>query len=80
MPDSDPTTHLLDVPGARLSYGRRGAGPLLLMIGSPMDSSGGAVVGLALVTGHPGQVRTLVAHEPPVVELLADAAQLRPDR
>jgi pimeloyl-ACP methyl ester carboxylesterase len=77
MPDSDPTTHLLDVPGARLSYGRRGAGPLLLMIGSPMDSSGGAVVGLALVTGHPGQVRTLVAHEPPVVELLADAAQLR---
>ena len=139
MTESDPTTHLLDVPGARLSYERRGSGPLLLMIGSPMDSSGfaplagaladrytvvtydprgianssredltqdvtpdqqaddvhrlllvlgggpadvfgssgGAVVGLALVTGHPEQVRTLVAHEPPVVELLADAAQLR---
>jgi len=139
MPDSDPTTHILDVPGARLYYERRGSGPLLLMIGSPMDSSGfaplasaladhhtvvtydprgignssrevtsedvtpqqqaddvhrllsalggepadvfgssgGAVVGLALVTAHPDQVRTLVAHEPPVVELLPDAAQLR---
>lgn len=40
-------------------------------------SSGGAVVGLALVTAHPDQVRTLVAHEPPVVELLPDAAQVR---
>jgi clorobiocin biosynthesis protein CloN7 len=40
-------------------------------------SSGGAVVGLALVTAHPGQVRTLVAHEPPVVELLPGSAQLR---
>jgi clorobiocin/coumermycin A biosynthesis protein CloN7/CouN7 len=139
MPDSDPTTHMLDVPGARLYYERRGSGSLLLMIGSPMDStgfaplasaladdytvvtydprgignssredtsddvtptqqaddvhrllsalgggpadvfgsSGGAVVGLALVAAHPDQVRTLVAHEPPVVELLADAAQRR---
>ncbi len=40
-------------------------------------SSGGAVVGLALVTAHPDQVRTLVAHEPPVVELLPDSAQVR---
>jgi clorobiocin biosynthesis protein CloN7 len=39
-------------------------------------SSGGAVVGLALVTAHPGQVRTLVAHEPPVIELLPDRDQL----
>ena len=139
MPDPDPTTHSLDVPGARLYYERRGTGPLLLMIGSPMDSrgfaglaealadgytvvtydprgignssredttqdvtpeqqaddvnrllsalggepahvfgsSGGAVVGLALVTARPGQVRTLVAHEPPVVELLPDGAQVR---
>jgi len=139
MPDSDATTHILDVPGARLYYERRGSGPLLLMIGSPMDStgfaglagafadrytvvtydprgignssredttadvtpkqqaddvhrllstlgdepadvfgsSGGAVVGLALVTAHPDQVRTLVAHEPPVVELLPDSAQVR---
>lgn len=139
MPSSDLVTHTLDVPGARLYYERRGTGPLLLMIGSPMDStgfaglasalagqytvvtydprgignssrqdagqdmtpeqqagdvhrllsvlggapayvfgsSGGAVVGLALVTAHPGQVRTLVAHEPPVVELLPDRVQVR---
>ena len=41
------------------------------------SSSSGAVVGLALVTAHPGQVATLVAHEPPVIECLPDAAQLR---
>jgi clorobiocin biosynthesis protein CloN7 len=40
-------------------------------------SSGGAVVGLALVTAHPDQVRTLVAHEPPVTELLPDSDQRR---
>ena len=131
------------MPGARLYYERGGTGPLLLLIGSPMDStgftglagvladrytvvtydprgtgsssredtgqdvtpeqqaddvyrlltelggepadvfgsSGGAVVGLALVTAHPGQVRTLVAHEPPVIELLPDSEQrARPDR
>jgi clorobiocin biosynthesis protein CloN7 len=139
MAGSDPAAHILDVPGARLYYERRGTGPLLLMIGSPMDStgfaglasalagdytvvtydprgignssredttvdvtpeqqaddvhrllsvlggepahvfgsSGGAVVGLALVTAHPVLVRTLVAHEPPVVELLPDRAQVR---
>ena len=124
---------------SRLYYERRGSGPLLLLIGSPMDSggfaplasaladrytvvtsdprgianssredtsedvtpaqqaedlhrllsalgggpadvlgsSGGALVGLALVTAHPDELRTLVAHEPPLVELLADAARLR---
>jgi pimeloyl-ACP methyl ester carboxylesterase len=129
----------LDVPGARLYYEQRGSGPLLLVIGSPMDStgftqlaeamsdsytvvtydprgignstredddeditpelqaddvhrliealgggpveffgsSGGAVVGLALVQAHPGDIRTLVAHEPPVIELLDDAAEQR---
>jgi clorobiocin biosynthesis protein CloN7 len=138
MPGSPTTAQILDVPGARLYYERRGAGPLLLLIGSPMDStgfaalataladeytvvtydprgigdssrddtgdvtpeqqaedvhhlvsalgggpadvfgsSGGAVVGLALVTAYPGQVRTLVAHEPPVIDLLPDSAQLR---
>src|SRR5215217_1070611 len=40
-------------------------------------SSGGAVTGLALVARHPGRVRTLVAHEPPLLELLPDAAQQR---
>jgi len=132
-------SHSLDVPGAQLHYEVRGAGPLLLVIGSPMPaadfaalahamandhtvvtydprglagstiddpdqdatpdlraddvaaildalgaesadvfgSSGGAVTGLALVTRHPGRVRTLVAHEPPVTELLPDAEQQR---
>jgi len=40
-------------------------------------SSGGAVMGLALVARHPGRVRTLVAHEPPLPELLPDAAEQR---
>ncbi len=35
-------------------------------------SSGGAVVGLALVARHPEQVRTLVAHEPPSAPVLPD--------
>jgi len=141
MPDSGRTAHALSVPGAQLYYELGGTGPLLLLIGSPMDStgftslasvlsdrytvvtydprgtgnstredtdqdvtpelqagdvhrllaelggepadvfgsSGGAVVGLALVTTHPGQVRTLVAHEPPVIELLPDHEQRRAD-
>jgi pimeloyl-ACP methyl ester carboxylesterase len=40
-------------------------------------SSGGAVTGLALVTRYPEKVRTLVAHEPPVTELLPEAPQQR---
>jgi pimeloyl-ACP methyl ester carboxylesterase len=37
-------------------------------------SSGGAVTGLELVATHPGDVRTLVAHEPPINAALPDAA------
>jgi pimeloyl-ACP methyl ester carboxylesterase len=40
-------------------------------------SSGGAVTGLAMVTRHPNRVRTLVAHEPPLLDLLPDAAEQR---
>lgn len=40
-------------------------------------SSGGAVTGLALATRHPDKVRSLVAHEPPVTELLPEAPQQR---
>ncbi|MGR6921348.1 alpha/beta fold hydrolase [[Actinomadura] parvosata] len=43
--------------------------------GGPVDvfaSSGGAVNALALVARHPEQVRTLVAHEPPVAKVLPD--------
>ena len=41
----------------------------------PVDlfaSSGGAVNALALVAEHPDQVRTLVAHEPPLAQVLPD--------
>jgi len=44
-----------------------GAGPVDLFA-----SSGGAVNALALVSTHPGDVRTLVAHEPPAVGLVPD--------
>jgi pimeloyl-ACP methyl ester carboxylesterase len=37
-------------------------------------SSGGAVTALALVAAHPDDVTTLVAHEPPLIPLLPDAA------
>ncbi|HEX2221449.1 MAG TPA: alpha/beta hydrolase [Candidatus Limnocylindria bacterium] len=43
--------------------------------GGPVDlfaSSGGAINALALVAKHPEDVRTLVAHEPPIVEILPD--------
>jgi pimeloyl-ACP methyl ester carboxylesterase len=36
-------------------------------------SSGGAVTGLALAARYPGRVRTLVAHEPPLLELLPES-------
>ncbi len=48
--------------------------------GGPADvfgTSGGAVAGLALLVSHPDRVRTLIAHEPPVTELLPDAAAIR---
>ncbi len=40
-------------------------------------TSGGAVTALVLATRHPEQVRTVVAHEPPLTEYLPDAEQLR---
>lgn len=49
---------------------------LITAIGGPVDifaSSGGAVNSLALVAEHPDDVRTLVAHEPPLLLLLPDA-------
>jgi pimeloyl-ACP methyl ester carboxylesterase len=45
------------------------AGPVELFA-----SSGGAVTALALVAAHPGDVSTLVAHEPPLIPVLPDAA------
>lgn len=136
------TTHtagVLEVPGARLHYEVRGSGPVLVLVGAPMDasafeplagllatehtvvttdprgvhrspvadpdadstpelraadlsrllahlgagraavlgSSGGAVTALALAQLHPGQVHTVIAHEPPLQELLADREERR---
>jgi pimeloyl-ACP methyl ester carboxylesterase len=61
--EADDLAHLVDAVG-----------------GGPADvfaSSGGAVAGLALAARHPDKVRTLVAHEPPVAEVLPDAEQVR---
>jgi clorobiocin biosynthesis protein CloN7 len=139
MAMAEPMAHTLRVPGAQLHYEVRGAGPLLLMIGSPMGArgfepiaallaedftvvtydprgilnsvvdapdqeagpqllaedvhrliaqvgggpayifgnSGGATTAVALAARHPDAVRALVAHEPPLVELLPDADLVR---
>ena len=45
-----------------------GVGPVELF-----GSSGGAVTALALVTAHPEDVTTVVAHEPPLIPVLPDA-------
>jgi pimeloyl-ACP methyl ester carboxylesterase len=45
-----------------------GAGPVEMFA-----SSGGAVTALALVAAYPGDVTTLVAHEPPLIPVLPDA-------
>lgn len=133
------TARTLEVPGARLYHEVRGNGPLVVLVGAPMDarsfaplaellaadhtvlttdprginrspvddpdrdstpemraddlarlithldagpavvlgSSGGAVSPLALIQAHPEQVHTIVAHEPPLDELLDDREQLR---
>jgi len=42
-----------------------------------LGSSGGAVSALALVRAHPEQVHTVVAHEPPLTELLDNREQHR---
>lgn len=39
-------------------------------------SSGGALTALALLTTYPEQVQTLIAHEPPLVAMLPDHAEL----
>ncbi|MCC3314267.1 alpha/beta fold hydrolase [Nocardia africana] len=53
---------------------------LIEEIGGPVEifaSSGGAVTALALVAAHPGDVTTLVAHEPPILPVLPDAEAAR---
>ncbi|MEV4677921.1 alpha/beta hydrolase [Actinomadura sp. NPDC049382] len=64
--DHDPVTQAGDVHALIEALG-----------GGPVDmfaSSGGAVTALALVAAHPADVGVLVAHEPPLLPLLPDAA------
>lgn len=133
------TTSALDLPDVRLHYELRGDGPLIVLIGAPMDadafapfadelagdhtvlttdprgikrsilhdpsqgsplerraadlaaliehvdrgpaivfgSSGGAVTSLALAQERPDLAPTVIAHEPPLLELLPDRVEQR---
>ena len=62
--DNTPTVQADDVHAVIEALG---AGPVDMFA-----SSGGAVTALALVAAHPGDVITLVAHEPPLIPVLPD--------
>jgi pimeloyl-ACP methyl ester carboxylesterase len=64
--DNSPTVQADDVHAV---IGALGAGPVEMFA-----SSGGAVTALALVAAYPDDVTTLVAHEPPLIPVLPDAA------
>lgn len=70
-PDEDVTPELLADDTQRL-LAALGSEPA-----SMFGTSGGAIGGLALVTRHPRRLRTLIAHEPPLLELLPERARLR---
>jgi pimeloyl-ACP methyl ester carboxylesterase len=70
-PPSDITVQMQADDAHRLLT-EAGLGPAVVF-----GSSAGAVTGLELVARHPEQVRCLVAHEPPLTQLLPDAAQHR---
>jgi pimeloyl-ACP methyl ester carboxylesterase len=63
--DQTPQTQAADVHAVIEALG---AGPVEMFA-----SSGGAVTALALVAAYPEDVTTLVAHEPPLIEVLPDA-------
>ncbi|MEV4567686.1 alpha/beta hydrolase [Nonomuraea sp. NPDC049419] len=53
---------------------------LATLTGEPayvLGNSGGALTALDLVARHPDQVRALIVHEPPIPEILTDAAHWR---
>ncbi|WP_138734865.1 alpha/beta fold hydrolase [Modestobacter excelsi] len=70
-PEQDSTPELRADDLSRL-IGHLGAGPAVAL-----GSSGGAVTVLALAQSHPEQVITVVAHEPPLSELVDDRDRLR---
>ena len=67
--DNDPEVQAEDVHAIIAALD---AGPVEMFA-----SSGGAVTALALVTAHPDDLITLVAHEPPLINVLPDAAQAK---
>src|SRR4051812_16283398 len=64
--DHSPTVQAEDVHAVIAALG---AGPVDMFA-----ASGGAITALALVATHPDDVVTLVAHEPPLIPVLPDAA------
>ena len=64
--DNAPTVQASDVHAVIEALG---AGPVEMFA-----SSGGAVTALALMAAYPDDVTTLVAHEPPLISVLPDAA------
>ena len=70
-PEQDSTPELRADDLSRL-IAHLGAGPAVAV-----GSSGGAVSVLALAQAHPEQVTTVVAHEPPLSELVDDRDRLR---
>jgi len=70
-PDADSTPELRADDLSRLLTALD-AGPATVL-----GSSGGAVTALAWAQAHPEQVDTVIAHEPPLTELLSDRDQLR---
>lgn len=69
LPDSavrvhaDDAARLIDAVGSKPAY--------------VLGSSGGATIGLDLVARHGAKVKTLVAHEPPMMEVLPDRERWR---
>ena len=61
--EADDLAHIIDTLGAGKA--------------DVFGSSGGAVAGLALAAGHPDKVDTVIAHEPPVADMLPDASHVR---
>jgi len=70
-PEQDSTPELRADDLSRLLT-HLGAGPVVAL-----GSSGGAVTVLALAQSHPEQLSTVIAHEPPVNELVPDHERLR---
>jgi pimeloyl-ACP methyl ester carboxylesterase len=68
-PDQDSTPEMRADDLARL-VAHLDAGPAAVF-----GSSGGAVSALALAQAHPELVHTVIAHEPPLIELLSDRAE-----